>query len=241
MDITELRGQSFALMGDIALWKTGEEARQLSALLEEELRQSKSSMLSAMLEFTRNLERDIGLLAKAGYNPNQPRVPAGNPNGGQWTGSGGGGGGVAVNEADFKAPDMQVTLDYLRRHAGPKSQNKCAKYVRMALNAGGFSVANTEHAKDYGAKLAAAGFKPVSVWDGILPSKLNQHGYLQGYVVTPGDVAVIQPYDGGNPSGHMTMYDGQQWLSDFRQRGIWSGQGYRNKKPPYIIYRYLHP
>jgi hypothetical protein len=30
---------------------------------------------------------------KAGFNPNQPRVPAGNPDGGQWTDSGGGGGG----------------------------------------------------------------------------------------------------------------------------------------------------
>jgi len=30
---------------------------------------------------------------KAGFNPNQPRVPAGNPDGGQWTGSGGGGSG----------------------------------------------------------------------------------------------------------------------------------------------------
>jgi hypothetical protein len=28
---------------------------------------------------------------KAGFNPNQPRVPAGNPDGGQWTGSGGSG------------------------------------------------------------------------------------------------------------------------------------------------------
>ena len=31
------------------------------------------------------------LAFKAGFNPNQPRVPAGNPDGGQWTGSGAGG------------------------------------------------------------------------------------------------------------------------------------------------------
>lgn len=29
------------------------------------------------------------LAEKAGFNPDQPRVPAGNPDGGQWTGSGG--------------------------------------------------------------------------------------------------------------------------------------------------------
>ena len=34
---------------------------------------------------------------KAGFNPNQPRVPAGNPDGGEWTGSGGGGGGTSTS------------------------------------------------------------------------------------------------------------------------------------------------
>ena len=33
--------------------------------------------------------RDLQLAVKAGFDPNQPRVPAGNPDGGQWTGSGG--------------------------------------------------------------------------------------------------------------------------------------------------------
>src|SRR5262245_45621159 len=31
------------------------------------------------------------LRTKAGYNPDQPRVPAGNPDGGQWTSDGGNG------------------------------------------------------------------------------------------------------------------------------------------------------
>lgn len=38
-------------------------------------------------------ERKLGRwveAAKAGFDPNQPRVPAGNPDGGQWTGAGGG-------------------------------------------------------------------------------------------------------------------------------------------------------
>jgi hypothetical protein len=34
-----------------------------------------------------------GLALKAGFNPNQPRVPKGNPDGGQWTDAGGGGSG----------------------------------------------------------------------------------------------------------------------------------------------------
>ena len=35
----------------------------------------------------------IDLFRKGGFNPNQPRVPRGNPTGGQWTDGGGGGGG----------------------------------------------------------------------------------------------------------------------------------------------------
>ena len=40
--------------------------------------------------------RRHALASKSGFNPNQPRVPAGNANGGQWTSGGAGGGGVSV-------------------------------------------------------------------------------------------------------------------------------------------------
>ena len=50
---------------------------------------------------------------KAGFDPNQPRVPAGNPDGGQWTGTGGGGGGagggltyVAQNDPSDRLSDI---------------------------------------------------------------------------------------------------------------------------------------
>jgi hypothetical protein len=35
---------------------------------------------------------------KTGFRPNEPRVPAGNPDGGQWTGGGGGGASVGVKQ-----------------------------------------------------------------------------------------------------------------------------------------------
>ena len=55
---------------------------------------------------------------KAGFNPNQPRVPAGNPDGGQWTseggGSSGGGGQQRVRLADAgSAVNPGVTSDAL--------------------------------------------------------------------------------------------------------------------------------
>ena len=83
------------------------------------------------------------------------------------------------------------------------------------------SLGHTYHAKDYGSLLKNAGFSVIGTFE------------------TPreGDVIVIQPYAGGNPSGHMALFDGQHWYSDFRQRDMWAGPGYRAAKPPYVIYR----
>jgi len=54
-----------------------------------------------------------------------------------------------------------------------------------------------------------------------------------------GDIAIIQGYDGGKyckgskvVCGHIQMYDGNQWLSDFPQsRPFWPGKGYADARP----------
>jgi hypothetical protein len=51
----------------------------------------RSDWLLAALRVKRALMRFEELRRKAGFNPNQPRVPAGNPGGGQWTRVDGGG------------------------------------------------------------------------------------------------------------------------------------------------------
>jgi hypothetical protein len=50
----------------------------------------RSDWLLAALRVKLALLRFEELHRKAGFNPDQPRVPAGNPDGGQWTGDGGG-------------------------------------------------------------------------------------------------------------------------------------------------------
>ncbi|HET7446782.1 MAG TPA: hypothetical protein VFJ49_02510 [Methyloceanibacter sp.] len=62
-----------------ASWQTSAALRRIRSLL----------LANLLEEKLRNLERAV----KANFNPNQPRVPRGNPDGGQWTGTGGGGGG----------------------------------------------------------------------------------------------------------------------------------------------------
>jgi hypothetical protein len=53
------------------------------------LRTIRSLLLAKVVEEKlRNLERAV----KANFDPNQPRVPRGNPDGGQWAGTGGSGG-----------------------------------------------------------------------------------------------------------------------------------------------------
>lgn len=76
-------------------------------------------------------------------------------------------------------------------------------------------------AKDYGSSLKAAGFSQLTADNGI---------YL------PGDVVVINGF-AGNPHGHMALYNGTNWVSDFMQRDLYPGRSYRAHRPTYIIYR----
>lgn len=116
--------------------------------------------------------------------------------------------------------NKDVAVSYLRSHALGHSHSECAKFTRLAILAGGVKVPNTDYAKDYGAELLRAGFRELP----------------PGSTLIAGDVAVIQPYPGGNGIGHMTMYDGTQWISDFVQKHV-SGAWYRKMQPSFKIYR----
>ncbi|MDC0711407.1 hypothetical protein POL68_23250 [Stigmatella sp. ncwal1] len=121
--------------------------------------------------------------------------------------------------------NVDRAVAHLNANAYAESQRDCALHVRRAIEAGGVRLdVNTRpgSAKDYGPYLGRHGFTPVDT---------------QNYVPQRGDVAVIQPYPGGSAAGHIAMYDGTQWVSDFRQRDMWGGPGYRREQPPYEIYR----
>ena len=117
--------------------------------------------------------------------------------------------------------DKKVAVNYAKSHASSHSQGRCAEYTRKAVQAGGVTLGRTYHAKDYGPMMKNAGFSAI----GALEEPRE------------GDVIIIQPYANGNPSGHMAIYDGHDWYSDFKQRDMWAGPGYRTAKPSYTIYR----
>jgi type VI secretion system secreted protein VgrG len=119
--------------------------------------------------------------------------------------------------------DIDAAVKYLDDHAKTYATGFCARAVRSAILAGGVNISpHPGIAKSYGIYLQRSGFK--------LQPSLN-------YNPKKGDVVVIQNYAGGQPAGHIAMYDGTQWVSDFKQKDMWAGPGYRKHKPSYAVYR----
>lgn len=122
--------------------------------------------------------------------------------------------------------DVNRFAERLRKTARNHSQRLCATRVREALEAGGGDTSGHKaDAKTWGNTLLRMGFHELEVKD-------PDH-----FIFMKGDIIVIQPYPGGNPSGHIAGYDGKQWISDFMQRDFWSGPGYREHKPKHVFYR----
>ena len=101
--------------------------------------------------------------------------------------------------------NVQQSINHLQQKTfGRKSTSDCATFVRLAIKAGGLTLKIRHSAKDYKSSLITAGFLPIGSANGC---------YL------PGDVIIIEP-SGKHTDGHMAMYDGKQWLSDFPQKNM---------------------
>lgn len=100
-----------------------------------------------------------------------------------------------------------------------------ARAIRLALEAGGINTkGHPLLSKDYGPFLTKLGF-----------SLMNP----TNYVPKTGDIRVFQPYAGGDPVGHIDMYDGRQWVSDFKEENFWPSAKYKKYHPSYQIFRWL--
>lgn len=131
--------------------------------------------------------------------------------------------------------DVEKAVQYLNEHAESSSIGYCARYVKRAISAGGDITAwpSIVSAKDYGSALLERGFQVVPVGGGSIA----------------GDVVIIQgikksDFPAGeinrdHPHGHMAMYNGSQWVSDFKQNnGFYPGGDYRRAKPACVFYRH---
>lgn len=117
---------------------------------------------------------------------------------------------------------IEDATKYLREHASEKSKGECAKAVRLALEAGGLDTSGRPNAAaDYNnGFLQSLGFIEVS---------------LENYTPQAGDIVVHERQE-GHPWGHIAMYDGSVWISDFIQRDMFGGSAYRDN-PDYSIWR----
>lgn len=108
--------------------------------------------------------------------------------------------GIVAQLTSNSAPS--IAANFAARAAHRSSQGRCALYVRRALQAAGYSFTQQPSAYMYAnGTLASAGFVKLS---------------NSNYVPQVGDVAVFNR-SGKNPHGHIQIYDGSQWVSDFRQ------------------------
>jgi RHS repeat-associated protein len=102
--------------------------------------------------------------------------------------------------------DTQAAAGYLTNPAngwmGTHSQGRCAAAVRRAINAGGVATPNNP--------VSASGYQ------NYLPSVGFQQVNRNGYQPQTGDIAVFPPIT-GNPHGHIEMYTGNRWQSDYVQ------------------------
>lgn len=137
----------------------------------------------------------------------------------------------ALARAKINAENFKKGIDKKLKYG----ESKCASYVKKALIAGGASVKNSaiESAKNYGPWLIENNFKVVD----------NATTVSSGGVFTisgqqAGDVVVIQaaPH---HVHGHMAMFNGTHWVSDFvQEKGFYPAQIYRDQNIPYKLYRY---
>jgi hypothetical protein len=121
--------------------------------------------------------------------------------------------------------DIDKAIDYLLTHAEEGSVHRCARYVRLAImEGGGLKLARwPENAKDYG-------------------PTLTHHGFMQipaaSCTLIKGDVCVFQPCKGTSAAGHIQMFTGDRWCSDFLQKNkFWPGSHYEKGPASYAIYR----
>lgn len=137
----------------------------------------------------------------------------------------------ALTRAKINADNFKKGIDKKLKYG----ESKCARYVKKALIAGGASVKNSgiESAKDYGPWLLENGFKVV---DNATTVRSGGVFTISGQQV--GDVVVIQaaPH---HVHGHMAMFNGTHWVSDFiQEKGFYPAQIYRDQNIPYALYRY---
>lgn len=109
--------------------------------------------------------------------------------------------------------NVNAALSALNSNARRKSSGYCARYVRTAIEAGGVSTAGRPgSAYLYTSYLPKIGF-------GFVTRIFGREAQAQWSASSaqPGDIAVMSH----GKHGHICMWNGRQWISDFFQNNMW--------------------
>ena len=102
------------------------------------------------------------------------------------------------------------TVEYITSHAEKESRCMCAGYVMRGMWHGGCPIGLIP-AYAYSKTLPQMGFEEISV---------------KVYKPMKGDISVV-PSNNIHPFGHIAVYNGKQWVSDFKQNHILPSKAYK--------------
>ena len=104
-----------------------------------------------------------------------------------------------------------AAINYIQNNYNDKSRCMCAWYVMKAIRKGGCTNCYIYPAYAYNKILLQLGFTEISSYN---------------YIPKKGDISVL-PQNSNSSFGHIAIYDGNNWISDFKQKSIFPGSVYK--------------
>ena len=123
--------------------------------------------------------------------------------------------------ASIYSVSIDAAVKYLKSHAKPHSVHLYVGCVAAALHAGGFKFKNQDAPYQYRTNgiLKSIGYREIPK-----PSSFKK-----------GDITITEN-NSAHKYGHMAMYTGKQWISDFKLRSEFVYD--KKTQPPVHYYRY---
>ena len=120
--------------------------------------------------------------------------------------------------------DKDRAVKMINANAQPRSRGLCAMYVRSAIEqAGAPTFGFPGNACEYTEFLPKLGFRKIATHKS------------SNYKPSAGDIMVFASKP-GHRSGHIAMYNGKMWVSDFKQpKGMWVAKAYE-LEPEWTVY-----
>ena len=112
----------------------------------------------------------------------------------------------------------EKTVAYATSHVAPQSRSMCAWYVTKGMWRGGCPI----------------GLVPAYAYEKTLPKMGFEEISTKEYKPMKGDISVL-PQNKKSSFGHIAIYDGNNWVSDFKQNNFYPNTTY--KKNGYKIFR----